>query len=96
MTSINLIKNLHNINFDCKYKTKKQYKKIVFTSLSTIKISKILIKDLEKYKENCSSYYKIEKKILEKKIQHAKFEMCIHKLKMFLPDHLIYKIGNFL
>ena len=36
------------------------------------------------------------KEILEKKIQHAKFEMCIHKLKIFLPDHLIYKIGNFL
>ena len=83
MTSINLIKNLHNINRDSKYKTKRQYKKIVHTSLSTLKISKFLIKDLEKYyKENYNFYFKNEIKILERKIQHAKFEMCIHKLKL--------------
>ena len=29
-------------------------------------------------------------------ITKEKFKMCIHKLKLSLPDHLIYKIGNFL
>ena len=35
-------------------------------------------------------------KIKKREIHQEKFKMCIHKLKMFLPDHLIYKIGNFL
>ena len=42
--------------------------------------------------------YLIKQEIKEKqrKIKQEKFKMCIHKLKMSLPDHLIYEIGNYL
>ena len=36
------------------------------------------------------------KKELMMKINQEKFKMCIHKLKLYLPDHLIYQIGNYL
>ena len=31
----------------------------------------------------------------KREIHKEKFKMCIHKFKILLPDHLIYKIGNF-
>ena len=39
---------------------------------------------------------KREIKKTKKKIHKEKFKMCIHKLKISLPDHLIYKIGTFM
>ena len=32
----------------------------------------------------------------KRKIHQEKFKMCIHKLKLSLPDHLIYEIGTFM
>ena len=32
----------------------------------------------------------------KREIHKEKFNMCIHKFKILLPDNLIYKIGNFL
>ena len=39
---------------------------------------------------------KQEIKNTRRKIHKEKFKMCIHKLKISLPDHLIYKIGTYL
>ena len=39
---------------------------------------------------------KQEIKNTRRKIHKEKFKMCIHKLKLSLPDHLIYKIGTFI
>ena len=44
------------------------------------------------YKNSEKEYYKN----LIKVYNEEKFKMCIHKLKLSLPDHLIYRIGNFL
>ena len=48
--------------------------------------------------ECCRDTELIKKEIkkTKRKIHQEKFIMCIHKLKMFLPNNLIYKIGNFL
>ena len=42
--------------------------------------------------------YLIKQEIKEtkRKIKQEKFKMCIHKLKLSLPDHLIYEIGTFM
>ena len=48
MTSINLVKNFHNINIDSKYKTKNQHKKIISLSFKSIEIYELYIKKLEK------------------------------------------------
>ena len=39
---------------------------------------------------------KQEIKKTKRKIHQEKFMMCIHKLKLSLPDHLIYEIGTFM
>ena len=39
---------------------------------------------------------KREIKKTKRKIHQKKFKMCIHKLKISLPDHLIYEVGNYL
>ena len=39
---------------------------------------------------------KQEIKKTKRKIHQEKFKMWIHKLKMSVPDHLIYEIGNYL
>ena len=39
---------------------------------------------------------KQEIKKTKRKMHQEKFKMCIHKLKLSLPDHLIYEIGNYL
>ena len=39
---------------------------------------------------------KQEIKKTKRKIHQEKFKMCTHKLKISLPDHLIYKIGTFI
>ena len=46
--------------------------------------------------EHFPKSYEEYKKNLRVEIDKEKFKMCIHKLKISLPDHLIYKIGNFL
>ena len=38
---------------------------------------------------------KQEIKKTKRKIHQEKFKMCIHKLKLSLPDHLIYEIGTY-
>ena len=46
-----------------------------------------------------SYHYSIDPKIIKKikrKKHQEKFKMCIHKLKLSLPDHLIYEIGTFM
>ena len=42
--------------------------------------------------------YLIKQEIKETQriIKQEKFKMCIHKLKLSLPDHLIYEIGTYL
>ena len=39
---------------------------------------------------------KQEIKETQRKIKQEKFKMCIHKLKLSLPDHLIFQIGTYL
>ena len=39
---------------------------------------------------------KQEIKKTKRKIHQEKFKMCIYKLKLSLPDHLIYEIGTFM
>ena len=39
---------------------------------------------------------KQEIKETQRKIKQEKFKMCIHKLKLSLPNHLIYEIGTFM
>ena len=39
---------------------------------------------------------KQEIKNTQRKIHKEKFKMCIHKLKLSLPNHLIYEIGTFM
>ena len=39
---------------------------------------------------------KQEIKKTKRKIHQEKFKMCIHKLKISLPDQLIYKVGTYL
>ena len=33
---------------------------------------------------------------LKKELEKEKFKMCIHKLKLSLPNHLVYEIGRFI
>ena len=49
---------------------------------------KILLKHFPK------SYEEYYKNLIDEKEQE-KFKMCIHKLKLSLPDHLIYEIGTY-
>ena len=39
---------------------------------------------------------KQEIKKTKREIHKEKFKMCIHKLKISLPDQLIYEVGNYL
>ena len=49
------------------------------------------------FRENKKKIYEREIiKSKQKEIHQEKFKMCIHKLKLYLPDHLIYKIGTFM
>ena len=56
------------------------------------------------YEELGGLFKGVRKKIYEreiikskqKEIHQEKFKMCIHKLKLSLPDHLIYEIGTFM
>ena len=73
-----------------KYNMKYHYHENILTELENL-----FRKDKEEYEYG---YLNKKENVKKKKreIHKEKFKMCIHKLKMFLPDHLIYKIGNFL
>ena len=66
----------------------------------TLAHSKILnIDDKAKIKEQYEIIINIsmqEIKKTKRKIHQEKFKMCIHKLKLSLPYHLIYQIGSYL
>ena len=59
----------------------------------------------EKFEEDleeicCKDYFddpiiKQNIKKTKRKIHQEKFKMCIHKLKLSLPDHLIYELGAY-
>ena len=51
-------------------------------------------KDKEEYEYGYLNKKEIKK--TKRKIHQEKFKMCIHKLKLSLPDHLIYEIGTYL
>ena len=49
------------------------------------------------FRENKKKIYEREIiKSKQKEIHQEKFKMCIHKLKLSLPNHLIYEIGTFM
>ena len=49
---------------------------------------------VDNIEEECYNYSIDPKLIKKREIHQEKFKMCIHKLKLLLPDNLIYKIGN--
>ena len=57
-------------------------------------IKHLFCDDVSKINDYIDSREKIN--IKKNEIHKEKFKMCIDKLKLSLPDHLIYKIGNFL
>ena len=45
--------------------------------------------------EHCHKSYEEYYKNLRDEKEKEKFKMCIHKLKLYLPDHLIFEIGTY-
>ena len=45
---------------------------------------------------NESKYTNKKRTKLMNKMNKQKFKMCVHKLKLSLPNHIVYNIGSFL
>ena len=56
------------------------------------------VDDISESYNYCRDTEIIKQEIKKTKIEihQEKFKMCIHKLKLYLPDHLIYEIGTYL
>ena len=66
-------------------------------SLKKYSVQRKFFEELENlFRENQKNYEKEIIKSKQKEIHQEKFKMCIHKLKLSLPDHLIYEIGTFM
>ena len=64
------------------------FKKYIFLLNFFEELENLFIYKKKKYEKEIVKSKKIE-------IHQEKFKMCIHKLKLSLPDHLIFEIGTY-